>query len=122
MRYTQGNLIMTATPRNEVAFDLSNLTSADLKAALVAIQAKEKADKLALSSKPRHAFLIIMENETIVRWAGQADTEDQAKLDAIVYAEKDGAKVFDLCKRPLPDPKGRKAGSTIAKKEEESKA
>jgi hypothetical protein len=104
-----------------MTLDLSNLTAADLKAALATIQAKEKADKLALSSKPRHAFLIIMQDETLVRWAGQADTEEQAKLDAIVYAEKDGAKVFDLCKRPLPGPKGRKVGSKVTKKEEESK-
>lgn len=89
-----------------------------LKALMEKARADAKAAEAAKKSKPRFAFLVVMAtpdgSENLIRWQGAADTEADALADCIAYAESkstDEALFLGkeyICKRPVPNPKGRK--------------
>ena len=99
--------------------DISKMTATEIAALLSQVRKAEKEQKDAIKALPQWAFLMVMEDSKLVFWSGKADTHDSAVAAAIVYAEKEGAKVFvdtagniAIAPRPLPSPRGRQAKAT----------
>jgi hypothetical protein len=98
--------------------DLSNITAADLKAALAKLRADEKAKQDSAKQLPRFAFVLMKTDSSLVYWAGQAVDYDTAReialcsVQGVFYGPQGVAAIMD---RPLPNPKGRKPGSTLSK-------
>lgn len=96
------------TPAADVV-DLSKLTVAELSAYLSKARAAEKELKQKAASLPMYAYLVVMDDSKLVYWSGRAESVMQAQEMAKAYATQEGGKVFDMCTRPLPQPRGRKA-------------
>jgi hypothetical protein len=98
--------------------DLSKLSVKELADMLAKARQAEKAKKAEESSLPQFAFVVVMEDSSLVYWSGKAVAFDAAKQDAVAYAERNGDKVFryddvaSVTPRPIPSPRGRKAKAT----------
>lgn len=97
--------------------DVTKLSVAELAALLAKARAAEKEKKAKESSLPQFAFVVVMDDSTLVYWSGKAESFDAAKDAAIAYAERNGEKAFryadmvSVTPRPIPAPRGRKAKS-----------
>lgn len=91
------------------AIDLSKLSVAELSAYLSKARAAEKELKAKAASLPMFAYLVVMTDSKLVYWSGRAEDDNAARDMAKAYATQEGGTVFDMCKRPLPQPRGRKA-------------
>lgn len=96
------------TPATD-AIDLSKLSVAELSAYLAKARQAEKAMKEKAASLPMYAYLVVMADAKLVYWSGRAEDDVQAREMAKAYATQEGGTVFDMCTRPLPQPRGRKA-------------
>jgi len=97
--------------------DVKNLSVADLAQLLAKARSAEKEKKARESNLPEFAFFVVMDDSTLARWSGRAESFDAAREAAIAYAERNGDKAFrygdsvSVTPRPIPAPRGRKAKS-----------
>jgi hypothetical protein len=105
-----------ATESNVPAVDLSTLSVKELADMLAKARQAEKAKKAEVSSLPQFAYVLVMEDSSLVYWSGRAASAADATQAAIAYAESEGKKVFvdgdglkGIAARPIPQPRGRKA-------------
>lgn len=101
------------TPANDTpaadAVDLSKLSVAELTKYLAKAREAEKELKAKAASLPMYAYLVVMADSKLVYWSGRAESDMAAREAAKTYATLEGGTVHDMCTRPLPQPRGRKA-------------
>lgn len=93
--------------------DIDKLSASDIATILAEKRAAEKAKVDAAKNLPIHAMLIVMSDSTLVFWSGRAASDTAAKAMATAYAteQKPELTIFDMCKRPAPQARGRRTGS-----------
>ncbi len=101
--------VQDATP---VAIDYSKLSVKELSDILAQARAAEKAKKEKETTLPMFAYLVVMADSKLVYWSGRSETDTAAREAAKAYAMQEGGTVHDMCTRPLPQPRGRKAKAT----------
>jgi hypothetical protein len=78
----------------------------------------EKEVKAQESALPMFAFVMVMDDSSLVYWSGKAVDYNAAKDMALAYAARSGDVVYAdlqgvtaIAPRPIPGPRGRKAGT-----------
>lgn len=89
--------------------NLSELTAAQIAELLTQARKAEKAKKQQAAALPVFSYLCVMEDSSLVFWSGKSEDSATAEEKAKAYAERNGKKVFGMCLRPNPGPRGRKA-------------
>lgn len=109
---------MIQEPETDVSgLDMSKLSVAELAQLLAKARATEKEKKEKESMLPKFAFVVVMDDSTLVYWSGKAESFDAAKDAAIAYAERNGEKAFryadqvSVTPRPIPASRGRRVKS-----------
>jgi hypothetical protein len=92
-----------------MSVDVSKMTATEIAALLAQVRKAEKEKKAEIDALPLFAFLLVMDDSSLVFWSGKAVDTDSAIEAAKVYATKDGKTVFGVAPRPLPGPRGKKA-------------
>jgi fructoselysine-6-P-deglycase FrlB-like protein len=111
-----------ATESTVPAVDLSALTVQQLADMLAKARKAEKEVKAQESALPMFAFVMVMDDSSLVYWSGRAVDYEAAQELALAYAERNGGKVYAhtfadgstvkaISPRPIPAPRGRKVGS-----------
>lgn len=88
--------------------DIANMSATELAKLLAVVRAAEKAKASEIAALPTFAYLVVTEDNKFIQWSGKADTAESAIAMAKVYVAESGNTFFDICKRPIPQARGRK--------------
>jgi hypothetical protein len=104
----------TTTQDTAPTLDLSNLTVQQLADMLAKARKAEKETKAQESALPMFAFVMMKPDASLVYWSGRAVDDATARVAALAHAVdvyQDTQGQAAIMPRPIPGPRGRKAGT-----------